>query len=127
MRRAKHFRDFGRKKVLQVVSDRFANATQLLVGLVEETIREMSTKGGAARRLQEMAQIFQFFFQETAVAEQPKDSRQGDGLIQFKEHFERIGHVCLRLAFEKTLVAALAKAGGRVNDELGVGREGDAA
>ncbi len=38
-----------------------------------------------------------------------------------------MGDVRLRLAFEESLVAALAEAGGGVHNELGVGRERDAS
>jgi hypothetical protein len=40
---AKHFGDFGRQEVLQIVADGFAHAAELLVGLCEKAVCEVST------------------------------------------------------------------------------------
>lgn len=58
---------------------------------------------------QEAFQILHFFFEKFAVGEQFVNSNQRDGTFQLEQHFERVGDVCLRLAFEEAFVPALAE------------------
>ena len=124
---AEHLGDFGCQEVLQIVADGFADAAKLLVGLGEEAVCEVSIHGGAARCFQKVFQILHFFFKKFAVGQQLESPCQRDGTIQLKQHFKRVSDVRLRLAFEKAFVPALAETRGGVHDELGVGRERDAA
>jgi hypothetical protein len=100
---------------LCLVADSFQDAAKLLVGLVEESVSEVRVNGGAAGSFEQALKVFHFLREKLAVGEQLVSANQRDGTIQLEQHFERVGDVCLCLAFEKAFVSALAQTRGGVH------------
>jgi hypothetical protein len=82
--RAKHLGDFGRQEVLQIVSDGLADASELFVGLGEETVSEVRVYGGAAGSFEQALKVLHFLGEKLAVGEQLESASQRDGLIQLE-------------------------------------------
>ena len=112
---------------MQVVADGFTDAAKLFSRLGEETVEKVCVDGGSPWGFEKIFEISHFFFEQIGIGQQFIGVEQGHGSAQFKEHFERVGNMRLRLAFEKTFVAALAQTRGGVHDELGVGGERNTA
>ena len=99
----------------------------MLGRLGQKTVEKVGVNGGPAWCFEEIFEIFHFFFEQIPIGQQFIRVEQRHGTVQFKEHFERVRDVGLRLAFEKTFIPALAETRGGVHDELGVGRERNTA
>ena len=125
---AKHLGDFGREKVLQIIADGFPHTAKLFIRLVEKAVYEvlMNRQRGAGWSAD--SPDFPILPQPAACRmSNSKTSGQRDGLLQFKKQFERVGNMRLRLAFEKSFVAALAETLGSIHNEFGIGHKRDAA